>query len=90
MLHLGPQIFQALPEIRAGAACISWSSIDKDFLTDGKFIALGYSKDMPTESSATDSALQGCEQMRLDHRLEKQCECQILLINDKNQITKTK
>lgn len=82
--------FRSLQEIRAGAACISWSTIDEDFLTNGRFEALGYSKNMVTESGATESALQSCERLRLEHRLEQRCECQIVLINDKNQIANTK
>ncbi len=81
--------FKSLPEIRAGAACIAWSNLDEDFFNNGKFQALGYSKDRMTEEAAKDSALQSCEQLRLDHRLEDTCECTIVLINDINQITNT-
>ena len=81
--------FNSLPEIRAGAACISWSNINEDFLNNGKFKALGYSKNRTTETGAKDSALQSCEQLRLEHRLEDTCECEIVLVNDVNQIATT-
>ena len=75
--------FTKLEENRAGAACINWDRLESIKQTNGLFLSLGYSKNMATEESAINSALSGCERMRVKNNEEDVCDCESVIINNK-------
>ena len=74
--------YESLKPGKAGAACIPWNTLDSKFLTEGIFIALGYSWQIETEKVSMKAALEGCERMRKYHKIDKDCLCEPILFNE--------
>jgi hypothetical protein len=74
--------YETLDENKSGAACIPWNTIDKTFINEGIFIALGYGFNLYDIKIATKAALEGCERMRRANKIENTCKCEMVLYND--------
>ena len=74
--------YETLDENKSGAACIPWNSIDKTFINEGIFIALGYGFNLYDIKIATKAALEGYERMRRANKIENTCKCEMVLYND--------
>ena len=74
--------YDTLDENKSGAACIPWNTIDKTFIKEGIFIALGYGFNLYDIKIATKAALEGCERMRRANKIENTCKCEMVLYND--------
>ena len=74
--------YDALDENKSGAACIPWNTIDKAFIKEGIFIALGYGFNLYDIKIAKKAALEGCERMRRANKIENTCKCEMVLYND--------
>ena len=74
--------YETLDENKSGAACIPWNTIDKTFINEGIFTALGYGFNLYDIKIATKAALEGCERMRRANKIENTCKCEMVLYND--------
>lgn len=74
--------YDTLDENKSGAACIPWNTIDKTFIKEGIFIALGYGFNLYDIKIAKKAALEGCERMRRANKIENTCKCEMVLYND--------
>ena len=74
--------YETLDENKSGAACIPWNTIDKTFINEGIFIALGYGFNLYDIKIAKKAALEGCERMRRANKIENTCKCEMVLYND--------
>ena len=74
--------YETLDENKSGAACIPWNTIDKTFINEGIFIALGYGFNLYDIKIATKAALEGCERMRRANKIENTCKCEMVLYNN--------
>lgn len=74
--------YDTLDENKSGAACIPWNTIDKAFIKEGIFIALGYGFNLYDIKIAKKAALEGCERMRRANKIENTCKCEMVLYND--------
>jgi len=80
--------YDNLEKNKSGAACIPWNNIDKKFIEEGIFIALGYGFNLYDLNIAKKASLEGCEKMRKFNKIEKSCECEMILYNDEILINK--
>ena len=71
-----------LDENKSGAACIPWETIDKAFIKEGIFTALGYGFNLYDIKIAKKAALEGCERMRRANKIESKCKCEMVLYNN--------
>ena len=74
--------YETLDENKSGAACIPWNTIDKTFINEGIFTALGYGFNLYDIKIATKAALEGCERMRRANKIENTCKCEMVLYNN--------
>ena len=74
--------YETLDENKSGAACIPWNTIDKAFIKEGIFTALGYGFNLYDIKIAKKAALEGCERMRRANKIENTCKCEMILYND--------
>ena len=74
--------YDKLDENKSGAACIPWKTIDKTFIKEGIFIALGYGFNLYDIKIAKKAALEGCERMRKANNIEDTCNCEMVLYNN--------
>ena len=74
--------YDKLDENKSGAACIPWQTIDKSFIKEGIFTALGYGFNLYDIKIAKKAALEGCERMRRANKIENTCKCEMVLYND--------
>ena len=74
--------YDTLDENKSGAACIPWNTIDKTFIKEGIFIALGYGFNLYDIKIAKKAALEGCERMRRANKIENTCKCEMVLYNN--------
>ena len=74
--------YDTLDENKSGAACIPWNTIDKTFIKEGIFIALGYGFNLYDINIAKKAALEGCERMRRANKIENTCKCEMVLYNN--------
>ena len=74
--------YDTLDENKSGAACIPWNTIDKAFIKEGIFIALGYGFNLYDIKIAKKAALEGCERMRRANKIENTCKCEMVLYNN--------
>ena len=74
--------YDTLDENKSGAACIPWNTIDKTFIKEGIFIALGYGFNLYDIKIAKKAALEGCERMRRANKIENTCKCEMILYNN--------
>ena len=74
--------YDILDENKSGAACIPWNTIDKTFIKEGIFIALGYGFNLYDINIAKKAALEGCERMRRANKIENTCKCEMVLYNN--------
>ena len=78
--------FQDLLENKSGAACIEWNKLTNFFLTEGIFDALGYSQNIPNKKAAEIASISGCNKMKEYYKLDGKCECEVIVVNDKNAV----
>lgn len=74
--------YDKLEKNRSGAACIPWEIIDKNFVEEKIFTALGYGFNLYDLKIAKKAALEGCERMRRASKIEKTCKCEMLIYNE--------
>jgi hypothetical protein len=74
--------YDKLDENKSGAACIPWQTIDKSFIKEGIFTALGYGFNLYDIKIAKKAALEGCERMRRANKIESTCKCEMVLYNN--------
>ena len=74
--------YDNLEKNKSGAACIPWSTIDKKFVDEGIFIALGYGFNLYDLNIAKKASLEGCERMRVANKIKQSCKCEMILYND--------
>ena len=74
--------YDTLDENKSGAACIPWENLDKSFIKDGIFTALGYGFNLYDIKIAQKAALEGCERMRRAAKIENTCKCEMVLYNN--------
>jgi len=74
--------YDKLDENKSGAACIPWDNIDKNYLKEGVFIALGYGFNLYDLNIGKKAALEGCERMRKANKIENTCVCEMILFNN--------
>ena len=74
--------YDTLDENKSGAACIPWNKIDRTFIKEGIFIALGYGFNLYDINIAKKAALEGCERMRRANKIENTCKCEMVLYNN--------
>ena len=74
--------YDNLEKNKSGAACIPWSTIDKKFVDEGIFIALGYGFNLYDLKIAKKASLEGCERMRVANKIKQSCKCEMILYND--------
>ena len=74
--------YDTLDENKSGAACIPWKTLDKTFIEEGIFTALGYGFNLYDIKIAKKAALEGCERMRRANKIENTCKCEMVLYND--------
>jgi hypothetical protein len=74
--------YDTLDENKSGAACIPWKDLDKSFIKDGIFTALGYGFNLYDIKIAKKAALGGCERMRRASKIENTCKCEMVLYNN--------
>ena len=74
--------YDKLDENKSGAACIPWKTLDKTFVQEGIFTALGYGFNLYDIKIAKKAALEGCERMRRANKIENTCKCEMVLYND--------
>ncbi|MFP6779699.1 MAG: hypothetical protein VB916_05360 [Alphaproteobacteria bacterium] len=74
--------YDTLDENKSGAACIPWATIDKTFIQEGIFTALGYGFNLYDIKIAKKAALEGCERMRRANKIESTCKCEMVLYNN--------
>lgn len=73
--------YAAMDPKRGAVACIDWDAIDRAFLDDGIFEALGFSFSVGRDEMALQIATQGCENMARHHKLET-CACMPVMIDE--------
>ena len=56
--------------------------IDKKYLKEEIFIALGYGFNLYDIEIATKAALDGCERMRMANKIRKTCKCEMIIYNE--------
>ena len=74
--------YDTLDENKSGAACIPWETIDKTYIKEGIFTALGYGFNLYGIKIAKKAALEGCERMRRANKIENTCKCEMVLYNN--------
>jgi len=74
--------YDNLDENKSGAACIPWQQIDKTFVKEGIFTALGYGFNLYDIKIAKKAALEGCERMRKANNIMNTCKCEMVLYNN--------
>jgi len=74
--------YDKLDRNKSGAACIPWQELDKSFINEGVFLALGYGFNLYDINIAKKASLEGCENMRKGNKIENTCECEMILYND--------
>ncbi|PPR15758.1 MAG: hypothetical protein CFH33_01232 [Alphaproteobacteria bacterium MarineAlpha9_Bin3] len=74
--------YDNLDENKSGAACIPWQTIDKTFIKEGIFTALGYGFNLYDIKIAKKAALEGCERMRRANNIMNTCKCEMVLYNN--------
>ena len=74
--------YDTLDENKSGAACIPWKDLDKSFINQGVFLALGYGFNQYDINIAKKASLEGCENMRKSYKIESSCKCEMILYND--------
>ena len=74
--------YDKLERNKSGAACIPWNIIDKKYLNEEIFIALGYGFNLYDIEIATKAALEGCERMRMANKIRKTCKCEMIIYNE--------
>ncbi len=74
--------YDKLDENKSGAACIPWQTIDKSFIKEGIFTALGYGFNLYDIKIAKKASLEGCERMRRANKIESTCKCEMVLYNN--------
>ena len=74
--------YDKLDRNKSGAACIAWQELDKSFINEGVFLALGYGFNLYDINIAKKASLEGCENMRKGNKIENTCECEMILYND--------
>jgi hypothetical protein len=74
--------YDTLDTNKSGAACIPWQDLDKKFINEGVFLALGYGFNLYDINIAKKASLEGCENMRKGNKIENTCECEMILYND--------
>ena len=74
--------YDNLEKNKSGAACIPWSTIDKKFVDEGIFTALGYGFNLYDLNIAKKASLEGCERMRVAYKIKESCKCEMILYND--------
>ena len=74
--------YDMLERNKSGAACIPWNIIDKKYLNEEIFIALGYGFNLYDIEIATKAALDGCERMRMANKIRKTCKCEMIIYNE--------
>ena len=78
--------YDSLPENKSGAACIPWKEINKEYLSNQIFEALGYGFNLYDEKIGKKAALEGCERMRKYYNLQEYCNCEMILFNNESRI----
>ena len=73
--------YGAMDSKRGAVACIDWEAIDRAFLDEGIFEALGFSFSVGRDEMALQIARQGCENMARHYKLET-CACMPVMIDD--------
>ena len=74
--------YDNLEKNKSGAACIPWKSLNKKYFKKEIFIALGYGFNLYDIKIAKKAALEGCNRMRKANKIEKICNCEMILYND--------
>ena len=74
--------YDTLDENKSGAACIPWKKLDKSFINQWIFLALGYGFNLYDINIAKKASLEGCENMRKGYKIESSCKCEMILYND--------
>ena len=74
--------YDTLDENKSGAACIPWKKLDKSFINQGIFLALGYGFNLYDITIAKKASLEGCENMRKSLKIKSTCKCEMILYND--------
>ena len=78
--------YDSLPENKSGAACIPWKEINKEYLSNQIFEAVGYGFNLYDEKIGKKAALEGCERMRKYYNLQEYCNCEMILFNNESRI----
>ncbi len=73
--------YGAMDPKRGAVACVDWDAIDRAFLDDGIFEALGFSFSVGRDEMALQIASQGCENMARHYKLES-CACMPVMIDE--------
>ena len=78
--------YDSLAENKSGAACIPWQEINKNLTSEYIFEALGYGFNLFDEIIGEKAAMEGCNSMRVYHKLQDYCNCEMVLFNDESRV----
>ncbi len=73
--------YNSLKKNKAGAACVP-KVIKDSFVDKGIFSALGYSYNIESKEFAISTALNGCNQMYKNNKIDELCECIPIVFNN--------